>query len=37
MDCYVDEVEGEGGSMMMVGKGKGREEVRDGCKKEGGL
>ena len=37
MDCFVDEFQAAGGSMVLVAKGNRSAQVRDACKKHGGF
>ncbi len=37
MDSYVDQLQSQGGSMIMLAKGNRSQQVTDACKKHGGL
>ncbi len=37
MDAYVDLLQSNGGSMMMIAKGNRSQQVTDACKKHGGF
>ncbi len=37
MDSYVDQLQAQGGSMIMLAKGNRSQQVTDACKKHGGF